>query len=858
MESGNDSDTDEEYDLQEMEVALYSQIHFDPGPGSKIWSGQSTSPGYRKLILPFKVGVKEIPPQTITSKPLIPQGDFIAFSEENLITSENIIETPNSHCDKIRPINKSHAGLTDSNIHQQNESNFITEDCYYVGSSNVNDSQGTSSQPMPVPVRTEAVGKTSLSCNQSETNVTSKKKSSNTKSELKNKQPPSSKRERGSATSKKKSNQLLPFSITKNKTPKVKTVSEPCLRSDIKDKIKLYAPNAEVLSQKNSKPQLEAFLQLSECNKDIFSSKVKKKVTKIDAAVQLRKPPVLLRRPPAVSVRYKQESDTNTDYSDSDTTSSLCSPIKSTLLKSTSNPSITGKGANTDDAKDEEEEGEVGSTSQEESERNSVGETDSDDNMDFLSETDPNLEFNLAGGVDGLLKNTKSSEKTDWKINEQDRFNMNSLLNRYFSPLKIQCRNCRKDGHMSRDCPMPKKSKCLFCGRDGHVYQVCPLGICFNCSAPGHKVNVCREPKRDWRSRCNRCLMYGHGDQLCPDRWRQFHGTTKPGKLQTQSKGSINTLVFCYNCGKKGHFGYECEAPRMDRFVPATYPLIARYDTKKNRERRETEDSPHVKKSKGIHPKDSHKQKSGKKMDNKFSNKNNSEFQVVKRKNETTVQNHSSPLIFPKSDSRNSDQSRRFQAGKDRSSSTQKGFGNSKSRRRCGQDNLRSGCHEETVDNMMDDYESHQVHANEWWSSRGDKKEQRNKDKTSRRFHHNNDWKTPRSRFPDEASKSSYRNEEVQNINSVRTNKRKGTNSSHDAWSPRKKSTKEENRTYSGDRQYNESSKKFNNKKSQHVSTLHHSSSWPVMAPSRGFQSKNEKFVSMKNEFDISVQLRRW
>lgn len=53
----------------------------------------------------------------------------------------------------------------------------------------------------------------------------------------------------------------------------------------------------------------------------------KRKLSKQEVAVKKRKPPVYLRRPPVVKVSYEQDSDTNTEYSDSDI-SHVSSPEK--------------------------------------------------------------------------------------------------------------------------------------------------------------------------------------------------------------------------------------------------------------------------------------------------------------------------------------------------------------------------------------------------------------------------------------------------------------------------------------------------------------------------------------------------
>lgn len=47
------------------------------------------------------------------------------------------------------------------------------------------------------------------------------------------------------------------------------------------------------------------------------------------------------------------------------------------------------------------------------------------------------------------------TDPDSWKINEKDRLSIPSTVNRYFFPRSVQCRNCRVEGHLSRDCPKP-------------------------------------------------------------------------------------------------------------------------------------------------------------------------------------------------------------------------------------------------------------------------------------------------------------------------------------------------------------------------------------------------------------------
>ncbi|BFZ03362.1 hypothetical protein BsWGS_06401 [Bradybaena similaris] len=441
----------------------------------------------------------------------------------------------------------------------------------------------------------------------------------------------------------------LPFTITKA-SKKQKDTETEC--DSITEPIEIQPVSTGKKKATTSLARLESFLELPKSGTEpSFKQRKKKRValSKTDAAVKPRTPKFFLRRPPATVVKYRQDSDTNTDYSDSEA-SVGSSPVKrkratskdASLLhnfvsedtkpgnKNTARSmtaSVTQDKSGTfvlDDHKvspsgqvvrhklgrvtpsshdesmsSEQEDGSV--TDEDTGEQNelpdgidvdngsedggsqkSTTETDTDSSTseeEFVAENMPGLEFNLDRGAAGFaVKNPDS-----WKINEKDRLSIPSTSNRYFFPRPVQCRNCRVEGHLSRDCPKPLKRRCAFCGVAGHSYQACPEAICFNCFAPGHKVHECREKKMHWAIKCERCWMPGHEEQKCPDRWRQYHITTNRKELKTAAKDVQNPLVFCYNCGKNSHLGHECRLPRMNKFTNASYPFIARYDNKNKR-----------------------------------------------------------------------------------------------------------------------------------------------------------------------------------------------------------------------------------------------------------------------------------
>ncbi|XP_022102362.1 uncharacterized protein LOC110985490 isoform X2 [Acanthaster planci] len=164
---------------------------------------------------------------------------------------------------------------------------------------------------------------------------------------------------------------------------------------------------------------------------------------------------------------------------------------------------------------------------------------------------------------DEALNVNFDSDPMQGKVHKQDSqssLNENKrTIHRYYQEsegLPYTFFNCSKYGHMNRHCPNLK---------------------------PGHNAKRCPNKKLRYLT-CRRCSMKGHTEQLCPDRWRQYHLTTKPGNIQcdksrpeTSKLVAVNGKVFCYNCGKEGHFGHECLEIRMEQHMPLVLPYVVRY-----------------------------------------------------------------------------------------------------------------------------------------------------------------------------------------------------------------------------------------------------------------------------------------
>ncbi|GFO04279.1 Zinc finger cchc domain-containing protein 7 [Plakobranchus ocellatus] len=688
MEVIEDS-SENEFDQEELEVALYSQTHFVSDTGS------ITDSNFHLPIQPFQIGVHEIEPR-IVNEATNHSSDLGSYSGnlDNYNVKYQKIYGTNSF-EKTRAwgcIIKVKTETLDANIKEDCK---LSSEQEQIDDKIMFDKKGRSlvqalktenercrqelNEVKPEPdLESHCESAYNLAEQQRISQIISLKTEDLNASEVEgekinidqsgrfdnqNSSKSSSSVSKFSKGDKSNELKLLPFQITKksNKSKLPQYIEETDVSKRDVDIDKNLKPNPEKKGSKKEKttlPKLQDFLELPKSDSVKTSMKFtkQKSLSKNEAAVKHRKPQVQVKRPPpaAVPVRYRPDSDTDTEYSDS-CTSENTTPTKKSKLSNSGTTSDTCP-ANSpaaiegtsevidsdDDSENKEirsikhEEGSVNVTtitlsSEGESEGFSVEKENVSDQSDsssssavLLSDDEaafvPGLDFNLAGAVSDLLSDESSSfrpsarvgvrhgptpirltvnnhfpfvppdaasgntcavckvaqqSEDNWKIDEKDRYNIKSLTSRYFAPRPIQCRNCRKDGHLSRDCPEPLRQRCIFCCEEGHFFKTCPKAICFNCNAPGHKTSDCREPKMDWNRQCDRCWMTGHRAELSP-----VSLVLRSNRKDQIYKGKKNPRVYCYNCGKKGHLGYECRLQRMNRFVAPSYPFIAFYDTR--------------------------------------------------------------------------------------------------------------------------------------------------------------------------------------------------------------------------------------------------------------------------------------
>ncbi len=154
--------------------------------------------------------------------------------------------------------------------------------------------------------------------------------------------------------------------------------------------------------------------------------------------------------------------------------------------------------------------------------------------------------------------------------------------------ISTKCFRCGQVGHMVDSCPNAAILKpCPLCGGFTHDMRACPNSrICFKCGVPGHINRECtyREnlPKRVI---CGICFQSGH--HRCSCRRRATDAPSQDAKcfvckqqghfMCRQMKWFFGLdSVSCFNCGRKGHIGYDCDRPGID--------VVARDDQLADRE----------------------------------------------------------------------------------------------------------------------------------------------------------------------------------------------------------------------------------------------------------------------------------
>nr|XP_057937738.1 zinc finger CCHC domain-containing protein 7 [Doryrhamphus excisus] len=216
---------------------------------------------------------------------------------------------------------------------------------------------------------------------------------------------------------------------------------------------------------------------------------------------------------------------------------------------------------------------------------------DKEDGDNFIS-------LNLRGLYD-ISSDTEVDHNGSWLVTDKDReaqiCNKDRVrraaprfTNRYYTEKNVLCRNCKKVGHLSKNCSHSKETPCYLCADSSHLANNCPNKHCNNCGLPGHLHKSCNE-RHFYYMQCHRCNMWGHSFDACPEIWRQYHITTKQGPpVKKKGKDHDQRPAYCYNCSSKKHFGHDCTRQRMFYGTLVNTQLINHYDTKMDIKRRES------------------------------------------------------------------------------------------------------------------------------------------------------------------------------------------------------------------------------------------------------------------------------
>lgn len=108
------------------------------------------------------------------------------------------------------------------------------------------------------------------------------------------------------------------------------------------------------------------------------------------------------------------------------------------------------------------------------------------------------------------------------------------------------------------------------CGTVGHMDTRCPTKCCLGCGTPGGMfLESCLHCRNLARVECQECGGLGHLRMFCPDLWRRYHLTTRPGPPVEPMMDSHKKKYerWCCNCGREGHLVDQCK-----RYLYSKYP----------------------------------------------------------------------------------------------------------------------------------------------------------------------------------------------------------------------------------------------------------------------------------------------
>nr|CDS32403.1 zinc finger CCHC domain containing protein 7 [Hymenolepis microstoma] len=162
---------------------------------------------------------------------------------------------------------------------------------------------------------------------------------------------------------------------------------------------------------------------------------------------------------------------------------------------------------------------------------------------------------NCRNVVSDRFKNLPSDPKF-WSLDPDDLY---PLDNHYtYRDFSGNCENCGLKGHTQWECTR-SGAFCVICAGEGHLKEECSRRVCPVCFRRGHDSR-CRDRHQINNIVCFRCKQMGHMVNRCPEIWRQYRFTTKPGP-PVKFEQTEPEVKRCFNCGRVGHLGHECDRP---------------------------------------------------------------------------------------------------------------------------------------------------------------------------------------------------------------------------------------------------------------------------------------------------------
>ncbi|VDM34046.1 unnamed protein product [Hydatigera taeniaeformis] len=184
----------------------------------------------------------------------------------------------------------------------------------------------------------------------------------------------------------------------------------------------------------------------------------------------------------------------------------------------------------------------------------------------------------------GLLEQLKDlpSDGKYWSLDSPD-LSSSSKKKRRCREADMTCERCYKKGHTFLECIRAK----------GHTVRDCPNRCCSVCNEFGHDSSRCRSKIDILNTVCSRCKRRGHEINTCPDIWRQYRYTTRPGKPVVAFPPPIRRAKSCFNCGGRGHTGeWSCPISLLHSYFVSNFLVLESTSTAESTSKTRVFDEP--------------------------------------------------------------------------------------------------------------------------------------------------------------------------------------------------------------------------------------------------------------------------